>query len=337
MSQAASATTLRPVPSTADVASRDAKAKRQLKSAVGSRRFRAWVRPVAGVILLAVIVWRVGAAPFVHGLLSVDLRAVAAALVLCAVSTAASAWRWRVVANRLGVRIALPTAIGMYYRSQFLNSVLPGGLLGDVHRAVAHGGDSGDVPQASRAVVIERIAGQVVQVIVTVGVLAWAGAEFEGSVLLALGIVLAVIIVTASIVIASARLRRVIAREVAELRAGVGSPSAIVQVVVASVVAVGCHVAVFAIAVAAVGVQVPPLRSGVIALVVLLGASIPVNIGGWGPREGVAGWTFATAGLGSAAGVAASTTFGVIALIAVAPGAVIAIALASHRRGDRPS
>ena len=62
-------------------------------------------------------------------------------------------------------------AVASYYRSQFLNSTLPGGVLGDVHRAVHHGRESGDLPRGARAVVWDRVSGQVVQVVLTVLVL----------------------------------------------------------------------------------------------------------------------------------------------------------------------
>ena len=62
---------------------------------------------------------------------------------------------------------------------------------------------------------------------------------------------------------------------------------------------------------------------GTIALTV---GAVPINLGGWGPREGAAGATFALVGLGAAAGVAASTAFGVIATIALAPGLVVLVA-----------
>ena len=58
---------------------------------------------------------------------------------LTVLTTVCSAWRWRVVARALGVDIGLPGAVCAYYRSLFLNSVLVGGVLGDVHRAVTHG------------------------------------------------------------------------------------------------------------------------------------------------------------------------------------------------------
>ena len=82
-----------------------------------------------------------------------------------------SAWRWRAVARALGVDIGLPGAACAYYRSLFLNSVLVGGVLGDVHRAVTHGRRAGDVVRGLRAVGWERLWGQVIQAVVTVVVL----------------------------------------------------------------------------------------------------------------------------------------------------------------------
>ena len=53
----------------------------------------------------------------------------------------------------------------------FLNVTLPSGIAGDVHRGVRHGRDADDVGRGMRAVVWERTAGQVVQVILTIAVL----------------------------------------------------------------------------------------------------------------------------------------------------------------------
>ena len=39
----------------------------------------------------------------------------------------------------LGIRLPLGAAVADYYRALFLNAALPGGVLGDVHRAVRHG------------------------------------------------------------------------------------------------------------------------------------------------------------------------------------------------------
>src|SRR5581483_9033834 len=110
------------------------------------------LRLAAGVVVLWFLGWRGGPAPFVDGLSAVTGQAVVAAVTLTALTTVCSAWRWRVVARALGVGIGLPRAAGAYYRSLFLNSVLPGGVLGDVHRAVMHGRRAGDVVRGLRAV-----------------------------------------------------------------------------------------------------------------------------------------------------------------------------------------
>jgi uncharacterized membrane protein YbhN (UPF0104 family) len=310
-----------------------------IRAVLSSTWFRICARSLVGVIVLVAVIAQVGSGPFLRGLSSIDVHVIAIAVALSFVATVAAAWRWSIIAGRLGVGLRLRDAVGLYYRSQFFNTVLPGGVVGDVQRAVTQGRDAGNVAQGARAVVIERTVGQVVQVALAVIVLAGFGLEFEGYVLPALGIVVAVLLLAVLVAAAtSTRARRLLRRELGELSAGVGSPGAFVRVVVASVVVVGCHVATLGVAVAAVGASVPPLRLAALALVILLAGSIPFNVGGWGPREGIAGWTFAVAGLGAATGVAASALFGVLAMIAVAPGLVLAVVAAVRRpRATEPT
>jgi bacteriorhodopsin len=65
-------------------------------------------------------------------------------------------------------------------------------------------------------------------------------------------------------------------------------------------------------------------------MAVLLASAVPVNIAGWGPREGAAAWAFGAVGLGAAHGVTVAVVYGVLALVATLPGAVI---LMADRRG----
>ncbi|WP_448809715.1 lysylphosphatidylglycerol synthase transmembrane domain-containing protein [Agromyces bauzanensis] len=304
---------------------------------LSSRRLRTTTRLLVGAGVLIAVIAQVGSGPFLVALSGIDPSVIAATLGLSAVATVAAAWRWSVIAGRLGVGLRFSEAIGMYYRSQFLNTVLPGGVAGDVQRALMQGHNAGNVAQAARAVVIERTMGQLVQIALAVVVLAYFGPEFEGYLLAALGIgiTLLVLAVTATTA-AGVRARSALRRELDELVAGVGSPGVFVRVVVASIVVVACHVVTFGVAVGAVGATLPPLRLAAIALVVLLAGSIPLSLGGWGPREGIAGWAFAVAGLGASTGVAASALFGVITMIAVAPGLVLAV-MSAVRRGRTPA
>ena len=58
-------------------------------------------------------------------------------------------------------------------------------------------------------------------------------------------------------------------------------------------------------------------------MVVQTAGSIPLTIGGWGPREGAAAWAFAAAGLGAATGITVATLYAVLMLVAVRPGAAL--------------
>src|SRR6185436_8066558 len=150
---------------------RGARRHRRPRRPAGAAMTRRWIHLAVAAATLAVLVWRLGAGPFVDGLRAVDGWALAAASGLAVVTTVCCAWRWRVVARGLGVDLPLGPAVAAYYRSLFLNVTLPGGVVGDVHRGISHGRDEGDVGRGLRAVAWERTAGQAVQVILTVVVL----------------------------------------------------------------------------------------------------------------------------------------------------------------------
>ena len=121
--------------------------------------------------VLAVMVWRLGTGPFFAGLEAVDGRSLLAAAAIFFLTTVCAAWRWTIVSRGLGVPLSLPAAVAAYYRAVFLNLMLPTGIAGDVHRGIRHGREVRDVGRALRAVAWERVAGQVVQVVLTVAVL----------------------------------------------------------------------------------------------------------------------------------------------------------------------
>ena len=102
-------------------------------------------------------------------------------------------------------------------------------------------------------------------------------------------------------------------------------------IVLASTVVVMGHVAVFVVAVQVTGTELPVGRLLPLALVVLLASAVPTNIAGWGPREGAAAWAFGTVGLSAAEGVTVAVVYGVLALVATLPGAVILVAVGAVR------
>jgi uncharacterized membrane protein YbhN (UPF0104 family) len=299
----------------------------------------AWGRFVGSALVLAVLVWRVGTGPFLDGIHTVDGRALAAAAGLAVLTTVCCAWRWKIVAGGLGIYVSLPAAVAAYYRSQFLNVTLPGGIVGDVHRGVSHGRDVSDVGRALRAVVWERCAGQVVQLILTVVVLLALPSPVRSS----MPLVAIAIVVAAFGVGLLARARpaggrsawaRIRSAAAGDIRDGLFARRAWLGIALASALVVGGHAITFLIAARTAGTTAPPSRMLPLALLVMLAMVLP-SVGGWGPREGVTAWAFAAAGLGAQQGVATAVVYGIMVLVASLPGAVVLV-VAWFRHTRRP-
>lgn len=288
-----------------------------------SRRVWTGARWAGALLLLAVVVLRVGGEPFLRGLRAVDPVSLLVVAALTALTTVAAAWRWQAVARSFGDRIPLPDAVAAYYRSQFLNSVLPGGVVGDVQRGIEHGLDRGDVRGSVRAVVWERVLGQAIQVLVTAVVVllvTWAAA-------------IPVLLLGGALLVAARRvLRRLLPGHWDRHR------PALPRIVLASLGTTAGHTSVFLVAAHAAGISAAPTVLLPLALLVLVAMAVPLSIAGWGIREGAAAWLFAAAGLGPEAGVTVATAYGTMALVAVAPGAALLLLgrlQAQRRKGSR--
>jgi uncharacterized membrane protein YbhN (UPF0104 family) len=326
------------------------------------RRDKRWMRPLVGVAILGLLAWRVGAGPFVDSLRRIDGWTLVAGAAIAVVTTVCGAWRWVLVARGLGVELPLRTAVAECYRSQFLNVTLPGGVIGDVRRGVDHGRDAGDVGRGLRSVLWERSAGQVVLAIATAGALLVlpsplrpsevgvgapaVGSPADGSSSLPTTstlvpvLCLAVLVTTALVLRSRWRLpglglptglpSRIVAALVGDVRTGLLGRHTWPGVVATSGVVVTGHVATFLVAARSAGVTAPSTRVLPLALLVLVAMSLPLNVAGWGPREGAAAWVFGAAGLGAAAGVGVAVVYGVMSLVASLPGA--ALLVRSRRR-----
>ena len=239
------------------------------------------VRLVGGALVLALLVWRFGTGPFADALRVTTWGSVALALVFTAAATLANAWRWRIVSAHLGVPLSTTESLTAYYRSQFLNSVLPGGVLGDAHRGTRHGREVGDLGTGLRATAWDRVSGQVV---------------LAGLVTLAVVLVptplrrYSIVAVAAIGLVALAgwwlgHRRGVLSFVGGDLRV-LRRPAVSGRLAGASCLSTAAYVAIFAVAVHTVGVDVGPALMVPLALVVLVGSAIPLERGRVGSARG---------------------------------------------------
>ena len=261
-------------------------------------------RVVVPPLLLVALVLDVGTDPFARSLDVLSPGPVLAALLLGGITTVAQAMRWRTVATGGGSAPGLTAgrAVRECYRSALLNTVLPGGVMGDALRAWRHRAPrERGLRTSARAVVGERLAGTTV----LLGSVAVVTFGMDRRVSLAF---LAGALVTGAV--ATPSLRRLPAAR--QLAVWGWSLLALVPLV-----------ALFAVAEAALG-TVPGVEGTVVlALIVLAGMAIPVGVGGFGPREAVAALAFGSVGLSGHAGVTTAAAYGVLAAVSALPGVFV--------------
>ncbi|MGW0220869.1 lysylphosphatidylglycerol synthase transmembrane domain-containing protein [Streptomyces tendae] len=295
------------------------------------RTLRAHLGTLAGTAVLTVLLWRLGTGALLDGLRRIDGPTVLAALGIGLVTTVFSAWRWALVARGLRIRLPLSTAVADYYRALFLNAALPGGVLGDVHRAVRHGRGAGDLGRGVRAVVLERAAGQLALTGVGVAVLLTMPspvlAETRRLAPPAALALLGALAVTLALRMNRTPVRRARALRAAlgEARAGLLSRRNLPGVALSSVVVLAGHLTMFVLAARVAGSAASVAALTPLAVLALLAMGLPLNVGGWGPREGVTAWAFGAAGLGADTGLGVAVVYGVLSLVASLPGAVVLV------------
>ncbi len=307
------------------------------KHSVAGRRVP-WLRIIGGIAMLVALASVLGTGAFAAGLRVVGPWSAAAALVLGLASTVFTALRWRLIARRVGLRLEVAEAVAESYRAVFLNSVLPGGVLGDVDRARRHGREAGDVGRSTRVVVLERTAGQVVLIGAALLVLPThpalvpsllGGVQTRPVVLICIG--LGVLAATAVVLLrarrngAHERWRATAGKAIADLRSGVLAKGAWPGILLLSAGALAGYLGLFLVAAYAAGTNASVWTLLPLLLLALMAMGLPISVGGWGPREGVAAVSFWMAGLTAPLGVTVAVAYGVLALIASLPGAFVVL------------
>jgi len=261
-----------------------------------------------------------------------------AGIALVQVQVVLSALRWRFTAGRLGQRLTVARAVREYYLATLLNQVLPGGMAGDAARALRASADSASGP-AVQGVVIERLAGQLALLVVTlIGLAAWpllVDEPVPRAALLAIAavpplVVLGVLLVAAFAARGPARWRRAAASLGPAVRRTWFDDGAWLVQGVASLGVTASYVGVFAVAARAGGGALPLEALATIVPLALASMLVPFSIGGWGLREGAAAALWPLIGASAEAGVAASVLYGLISLAGSLPGLLVGVTLAAR-------
>ena len=283
----------------------------------------AW-RFAVSVGLLIGLGWWLDGRALLDQLANIDFRWLLVGFVVTFGQTVLSAWRWRYTAKRLGLNLSLRDAVREYYLAIFINQVCPGGIVGDLSRAWRHARTAETGP-AVRAVILERLSGQMVMIVLSLGAVAALPEDVIGDV--PYGWVFLVILSLVTVVVMTVVRRRssgnesLVEKLLHDTRIAVCSREALPRQLISSSIIVASYLLTFVIAARAIGSYTPLATLVPLIPIVLLAMLLPISIAGWGVREGVAALLWAAAGLSAVEGAAISATYGLLILISSLPGA----------------
>ncbi|WP_299706874.1 lysylphosphatidylglycerol synthase transmembrane domain-containing protein [uncultured Tateyamaria sp.] len=281
-----------------------------------------WLKLVVSTACVAVLLWWTDAAAVVERLQNADMMWITLGLLAITASTFAMASRWKIAASEIGVQITYPVAVREYYLAQLINTVLPGGVAGDVTRAV-RARHTADLNRAAQSVMAERLLGQIAVLAFmfvgfAVALLVTGGLEFGQ-----LGWVVMTALAGCIIVaVAVSRLQNATGRFLRITFQLTRRPVVILHGLITTL----CLVFGFYACARATGVIMPAEALATLIPLILCAMLIPLSVGGWGWREGAAAALFPIIGAPASAGVATGITYGVVLLAAALPAAVILVA-----------
>jgi glycosyltransferase 2 family protein len=279
------------------------------------RRLLLAMRIGVPLLALTLLAYRFGPDAFRPALAVVSPLPMLAALLLGCVVVAAHAARWRLVLHGAGLRLSRGEAIAECYQSTALNTVLPGGVGGDVIRAWRQrtGAPRGWRPGAE-SVLAERAVGLCLLLSLAAVVLVVTAAPWYPA-------AAAAALACVAWGVSRPSLRRLSRRD----RAAVWAWSALALAALLGLT--------FVVAVT-IGVADSPKVMAALGLALLAGMAVPLNLGGWGPREAAGALAASMFGLSPAVGIAFAAGYGLLATVSVLPGFVV-LAFNRPRRGVR--
>ncbi|HEY7906000.1 MAG TPA: lysylphosphatidylglycerol synthase transmembrane domain-containing protein [Wenzhouxiangella sp.] len=288
--------------------------------------------------LLGALVWWLGPLELLDQLSGFDGTWLWLALAIGLIQVMLSAFRWHFTARSLGLDLSFLAAWREYYLASLINQVLPGGVVGDAYRAKRHADQSTRRGRAWLAVVIERFSGQLMLVILTLGVVVFSKTWHQAltrwfpnlalvsGVFIVIGLVLGLFILYSLLrrtnrwhVIESGWIAPAI-QGVQQAFWPVGRLG--VQLLSSGLILLS-YIAIFVLAARAMGVELPTTTLTILAPPLLLAMVIPITVSGWGLREAAAAGAWGILGLDPAQGVAVSVAYGVLIFLIALPGVVL--------------
>ena len=239
--------------------------------------------------------------------------------------------RWLLIARIIALQISWLPAVQWVLIGHFFNQFLPSSVGGDVMRGYLAGRGTGNFPAAISSIALDRFVG-LLALLLIIATSLWQIERLGDAHLyeLAMGALgfgfcaLAAIFVLDKMLVRyfSLRFQRVLFRVSRDARQLVAQPSLSISALLISLVMQIINFSLVAFIANRLGASISMSEALLTIPTVMLIASLPISIGGWGLRETGLAVAFTIVGQSPSIAVATSVLFGLANLISALPGAV---------------
>lgn len=255
--------------------------------------------------------------------------------ILC-VQMALLALRWREIVMACGAELSLKTALSYTFSGQFFSQVLPSTIGGDAFRIWLLARNGAGWQTASYSVLIDRVVGVSILAILVVVCIPWTFDMIHDPIPRAALAIIGSGTLIGALVFLALGAKRLQATERWWPTRHLAAASRVARRLFRSIA--GARVAALSLAIhlitvlvawgaaMAVRAEVDFIHALVLVLPVILIATIPISIAGWGVRESAMVLAFSYAGLTASDGLIVSILFGIANLAIGAVGGIVWIA-----------
>lgn len=299
------------------------------------------LKAAIGLGLIVLVVRQADWPHLVETLRGTDLPLFGAACLAFVAAIAANAWRWKAVMDHIQVPMCWRDAMVGSFEANFFNQFLPSSVGGDSVKALRAYDAGATLGRALLGVVIDRAYGLWFMSLAVVALVVGFPSPVVGAPafpIIGIASVMAAVGAVVAIGVGMLPLKGMIPRwlhplwALVEGFAGVArSPARLFEVLLSLVISNAALLAAFMLCSQALGLMLNLVDGALVMFAMLLASIIPVSLGGWGVREGVAVLLLTATGATAAQALGLSILFGLVMTVIALIGGIM-WALSPYRR-----
>tara|TARA_Y100000590_G_scaffold115336_2_gene131618 strand:- start:1560 stop:2456 length:897 start_codon:yes stop_codon:yes gene_type:complete len=256
----------------------------------------------------------------------IELKYIAIVIVISILQYIFSAYRWMYISKFTNLEISFSYSLKFYYISNFLNNVLPGGILGDLYRIYHTSEDKRkliELGKSFQSVLFERLSGQLVLFIVFLTSLTFYFLFYEKYVAFFYLLLMMSIIIIIGKLLLRKKFKNFFKRNIfGKNFSSIFSGSIFWQHFFYSFFVISSYISIYVITALSLKLNIDYFSFLVFTPLILFSMSIPISVGGWGVREVTALLVSFLLGLSASASVTVSIVYGLLNFLCSLPGLI---------------